>query len=139
MAMISDFLHRHPLKRELAAFVFVGCTAALTHLSVVFAVVETVNWPALAANVVGFAVAFFVSFAGHSHFTFPIEASRRAAARSRFFVVALSGFLLNQSVYAVGLQLFGQRFYLPVLFCVLVLVAAATFLASKRWAFASAE
>jgi putative flippase GtrA len=139
MLTISEFLLKHPLKREVAAFLFVGCAAALTHLSVVTLLVEALRIPALAANVFGFGVAFFVSFTGHSRFTFPIEASGRAAARRRFFVVACSGFLLNQSAYAIGLQMFGERLYLPILFCVLVLVAVATFLASKRWAFASAR
>ena len=50
--------------------------------------------------------------------------------------MAFSAFILNQTAFAVGLHIFGERYYLPILFCVLLLVATATYLASKRWAFA---
>ncbi len=136
---IVEFLHKSPLRQQLAGFFVVGCAAALTHLSAVMLLVEGFGWPALAANAAAFATAFGVSFGGHSRLTFPTSPSRRAAARSRFFIVAFSAFLLNQSAYAVGLRVFGERFYLPVLFCVLILVAAATFFASRLWAFAQPE
>lgn len=136
---IAEFLDKDPLRRQLAGFFVVGCAAALTHLCVVMLLVEAFGWPALGANVAAFAVAFSVSFGGHSRLTFPVRPSRRAAARNRFFLVAVSGFILNQTAYAVGLQIFGERFYLPVLFVVLILVAAATFLASRLWAFAHPE
>ncbi|WP_088345649.1 MULTISPECIES: GtrA family protein [Rhodomicrobium] len=136
---LAEFLDKAPLRRQLAGFFVVGCAAALTHLSVVMLLVEAFFWPALVANIAAFAVAFGVSFGGHSRLTFPVRPSRRAAARYRFFVVAVSAFILNQSAYAVGLQLFGERFYLPVLFFVLLLVAAATFVASRLWAFAQPD
>jgi len=114
----------------------VGCAAALTHLTVVTIFVEAFSWAALMANVAAFAVAFFVSFSGHSQFTFPTQPGSLSAARLRFFCVAFSAFILNQTAFAVGLHVFGERYYLPILFCVLLLVATATYLASKRWAFA---
>ncbi len=134
-----DFLNRHPLRRQLAGFFVVGCAAALTHLTVVTIMVEAFDWPPLAANVLGFAIAFFVSFSGHSQLTFPIGAARRHIARIRFFVVAVSSFILNQSLYALGLHVFGEKFYLPVLCFVILLVAVVTFVASKRWAFADPD
>lgn len=134
--MSLAYLHQHPLRRELTGFFAVGCAAALTHLSVVTILVEQFGWAALTANIAAFSVAFFVSFSGHSQFTFPTDTASLNAARLRFFCVAFTAFVLNQTAFAVGLHVFGERYYLPILFFVLLLVAAATYLASKRWAFA---
>lgn len=136
---IAEFLDKAPLRRQLAGFLVVGCAAAATHLTAVMLFVEALGWPALGANVAAFCIAFGVSFGGHSRLTFPVRPEGRAAARTRFFIVATSAFLLNQTAYAAGLQLFGERYYLPVLFVVLLLVAAATFVASRLWAFAQPE
>ena len=62
-----------------------------------------------------------------------------AAARTRFFAVALSGFALNQAAYAEALHLFGPAYYLPALAVVLIGVAISTFLLSKLWAFAQPQ
>lgn len=127
------------MMRQLAIFIAVGCAAALTHLSVVGFLVEEFSARALSANVAGFCVAFLVSFTGHSRWTFPTDGARRSQALFRFFSIALTGFILNQLSYAVSLQLFGPRYYLPILAAVLLGVAAATFLLSKLWAFAQPE
>jgi putative flippase GtrA len=125
--------------RQIAIFVAVGCAAALTHLGVVALAVELTGLAPLAANVIGFGVAFLVSFGGHARWTFPISPERFATARSRFFAVAFTGFVLNQAAYAEALHLFGPRYYLPVLAAVLLGVAVSTFLLSKLWAFAQPQ
>jgi len=125
--------------RQIAIFIAVGSAAALTHLMVVALVVELIQLQPLAANVFGFCVAFLVSFAGHVRWTFPLSPDRYAVARTRFFAVASTGFVLNQAAYAEALHLFGPRFYLPALAAVLVGVAVATFLLSKLWAFAQPQ
>ncbi len=122
--------------QQIAIFIAVGTAAAFTHLSVVAATVELMALRPLAANAVGFGVAFFVSFTGHSRWTFPIGRERFAAARMRFLAVALTGFAVNQTAYAQALQLTGQDYYLPVLAAVILGVAVGTFLLSKLWAFA---
>lgn len=124
---------------QIAIFIAVGCAAAFTHLAVVAAAVETVALQPLAANVMGFCVAFLVSFGGHSRWTFPIDRRRLATARLRFFLVALSGFVVNQTAYAGALHIFGTAYYLPILAAVVLGVAAATFLLSKLWAFAQPQ
>jgi putative flippase GtrA len=125
--------------RQVAIFVTVGTAAAFTHLAVVAALVELLRLPPLVANVIGFFVAFLVSFAGHARWTFPIARQSYSAARNRFFVVASTGFILNQLAYALALQAVGVRYYLPALATVLLGVAVATFLLSKLWAFAQPE
>jgi putative flippase GtrA len=130
------------MSRQLAAFVLVGCVAAGTHMIVVALLVEALHFRILAANVIGFSVAFFVSFGGHSRLTFPTRAEGRAAARKRFFIIALTGFAVNQSAYASGLDAMGERggtLYLPLLFLVLAGVAGFTFTMSKFWVFAFPE
>lgn len=133
---------RRIMNRQLLAFAIVGCAAAITHLSVVAFLVEGLHWRILMANVAGFCVAFLVSFSGHSHWTFPQAAGRRTTARKRFFLVALTGFIANQSAYASGLDAMGEKgdaWYLPILVAVIVGVAGFTFVLSKLWAFAQSE
>jgi len=125
--------------QQIVIFIAVGTAAALTHLSVVAAAVELGALRPLAANVIGFGIAFFVSFTGHARWTFPIDRDRFAAARTRFFAVAFTGFALNQTAYAQALQLAGPDYYLHALAAVLLGVAVATFLLSKLWAFAQPQ
>ena len=90
----------------------------------------------------GFCIAFLVSFGGHARWTFPLSAASRTPARKRFFVVALTGFVANQSAYASGLDAMGDKgdvWYLPMLVVVIAGVAGMTFALSKLWAFARAE
>jgi putative flippase GtrA len=125
--------------QQIAIFIAVGTAAAFTHLAVAAAAVELFGVHPLAANVIGFCIAFLVSFAGHARWTFPLAPERFAAARTRFFAVALSGFVLNQAAYAEALHLFGPAYYLPALAAVLIGVAISTFLLSKLWAFAQPQ
>ncbi|MGO9173073.1 MAG: GtrA family protein [Rhodomicrobium sp.] len=125
--------------RQIAIFIAVGTAAAFTHLSVVAATVELFGLQPLAANVIGFCIGFLVSFGGHARWTFPLARERYAAARARFFAVALTGFVLNQTAYAEALHLFGPSYYLPALAAVLIGVAISTFLLSKLWAFAQPQ
>lgn len=125
--------------KQIAIFIAVGSAAAFTHLATVALLVELLGLSPLAANVMGFCVAFFVSFAGHARYTFPISPERYGAARKRFLAIASTGFVLNQVAYAEVLHLFGPRFYLPMLAAVLLAVAVATFLLSKLWAFAEPQ
>jgi putative flippase GtrA len=130
------------VNRQLLVFAIVGCVAAATHLSIVALLVEGLHVRILAANVVGFCIAFVVSFYGHAHWTFPQSAGRRTLARKRFFIVALTGFAANQSAYASGLDAMGDKgdaWYLPMLVAVIVGVAGFTFVLSKLWAFAQSE
>jgi putative flippase GtrA len=119
---------------RLAAFGVVGATAALVHLLVVSVLVPFGMHP-LVANIVAFSVAFGVSFAGHSRWTFPAKGRERPRALHRFFTVALSSFVMNELLYALLLR-FTRLGYREALVIVLVIVASSTFIASKYWAFA---
>ena len=120
--------------REVVAFGAVGVTAFLVHFAVVAATVPLGVAPLL-SNVLGFLAAFAVSFVGHGRWTFPAEGRPVAPALRRFAVVAVSGFVLNESAYAV-LLLWTQLDYRVALFIVLCAVAGLTWLAGRYWAFA---
>lgn len=123
----------HRPRREVVFFVAVGAAAAFTHWSVVRALVQAAALPPLAANVLGFAVAFGVSYLGHYRLSFRSSAAH-AQALPRFAAVALGGFVLNEALYALLLHVTALR-YDVALALVLLSVAGLTYLASRGWAF----
>ncbi|HEU4620292.1 MAG TPA: GtrA family protein, partial [Gammaproteobacteria bacterium] len=60
----------HLTGRSVVAFGIVGTIAAAVHFGIVSLIVP-LGPPPLAANVVGFAGAFGVSFTGHNYWSFP--------------------------------------------------------------------
>lgn len=116
----------------IVAFGLVGAAAALVHFLVVSLLVPLGVHP-LVANVGAFPVAFGVSFFGHRRWSFPARHARPSAL-PRFFAVAVSSFVANEFLYALLLW-FTPLGYREALVIVLILVASATFAASKYWAF----
>jgi putative flippase GtrA len=115
-------------------FIAVGGAAALTHLGVVVVLVSRHGQLPLAANVLGWLVAFIVSFAGHWVLTFRSRQAPLWRAVRRFFGVSATGFAANEIAYALVLQWSSLR-YDVILALVLVGVAGITYLLSSRWAF----
>ncbi|HBN58937.1 GtrA family protein [Vreelandella aquamarina] len=115
----------------LARFGGVGAIATLVHLSV--AAIAFIIWPTISpflANLLAFVVAFQVSFWGHRRFTF-----RKDGRAHRFFLLALGGFALNNSVLAALLAIS------PVEGIFAIIVATFTvpllmYVAARFWAFA---
>jgi len=122
------------LLRQLAWFIAVGCAAAATHWCVAVACVEGLGLAPLAANAVGWLVAFLVSFCGHYRLTFRHAAAPLARAARRFFLVSAAGFALNEAAYAWLLHATALPYDL-LLALILVALAVLTFLASRLWAF----
>ena len=119
----------------MARFVVVGCTAAAVHWSVVRLAVGATGMAPLLANLLGWMVAFGVSFVGHHRWTFGDVPGRSVGHRlPRFLLVSLAGFAVNEAAYALALAWGGWRYDLT-LAGVLVLVAVGTFVAGRRWAF----
>ncbi|MCI2809176.1 GtrA family protein [Eoetvoesiella caeni] len=120
--------------RQLGWFVAVGCAAAATHWLVV---VATVNWLGLApllANVIGWLIAFVVSFAGHYQLTFRQQHAPLFKAARRFFAVSALGFGVNEVAYAWLLQATPLR-YDVLLAIILIGMAFITFILGRFWAF----
>lgn len=127
------------LKKEIGIFILVGVAAAITHLAIVWMLVNSNLLTPLQANIAGFLGAVNVSYFGHSHFTFNQIKKISIQTFTKFFSVASASFLINQLAYFYGLKWFGAAFYLPILALVLVAVALLTFILSKFWVFSRHE
>ena len=119
---------------QVVQFVLVGGAAAATHLAVVGLLVAWLGMAPLAANVAGFLVAFVVSYNGHALLTFSRMGARTWGTVARYFAVACTSFVANELLYALALQVLHWHYFWS-LAAVLVLVAVATFVLSKLWAF----
>lgn len=122
------------MTRQLAAFLATGAAAAATHWGSVLLLVEAGGVAPLRANISGFGLAFLVSYAGHRRWTFATAALPHQVALPRFLMVALSGLLLNQALFALLLARTSLPYPLALLL-VLLAVAAITFLLARHWAF----
>ncbi len=122
------------LATQIGWFVIVGCAAAATHWLVVVACVALGQLAPLVANVVGWLVAFCVSFTGHYRLTFRHQHAPLARAAFRFFLVSALGFAVNEASYAVLLRTTAIRYDI-LLAIVLVGIAGMTFILGRFWAF----
>ncbi|ANN80683.1 sugar translocase [Bordetella flabilis] len=127
-------LRMRSLIRQLSWFIAVGCAAAATHWLVVVACVEAMDARPLLANVLGWLVAFCVSFSGHYLLTFRHQAGAWHVAAVRFFCISAGGFAINELTYAWLLHRTALR-YDVLLALVLLAIAVLTFLFSRFWAF----
>ena len=115
-------------------FVIVGCTAAATHWAIAVACVAWGQMAPLIANVVGWLVAFGVSFTGHYRLTFRHQHAPLLRAAVRFFGVSALGFAVNEIAYATLLEVTTLR-YDVLLALVLIGIAGMTFILGRFWAF----
>lgn len=115
-------------------FIAVGSTAAAVHLAVVVGLVSGPGMPPLLANIVGWLLAFLVSFLGQWQLTFRARGTSWQRAMPRFFLLSLTGFLINEGAYAALLH-WSALPYDALLALILIAVAVMTYLLSSRWAF----
>ena len=120
--------------REFTAFTAVGTTAAGLNLGVVAGTVPLGVSP-LVANVLGFLLAFALSFMGHARWSFPAAGRPVGLALRRFALLSVAGFALNEVCYAVALT-WTELDYRLALFVVIAGLGVVKLLASKHWAFA---
>lgn len=123
---------------QIVRFGLVGAAAAATHFAVAVACVRWVALDPQIANVVGFLVAFAVSFAGQWRWTFAAQAAPVARALPSFFLVSILGFATNAIAYRWLLTHTRLR-YDVALALVLIGVAAVTFVLARFWAFRRAR
>ena len=83
-------------------FLFVGTSAAFTHMAV-FALVSPFMLPEL-ANAAGFCVAFVVSFVGHRWLSFQDADTSLWQSLRRFGATALAGFVSNELMFMLLLR-----------------------------------
>jgi len=124
--------------KEVSWFIAVGCAAAATHWMVAVSCVDRVGVSPLVANVLGWLVAFSVSFWGHYRLTFRHQRKELVTAFKRFFLVSAGGFLINELSYAFLLKATSVPYDL-LLAAILVAIAFLTFVISRLWAFRHKE
>ena len=126
------------LIRSLFWFGLVGFSAMLVHFLAVTTVFVPIGIAPLNANILGFLIAFGVSYLGHSKLTFKKETStprkEKVAEIIKFFGVALTGFFMNQALFFALLSYTSLGLDLS-LGITLILVSGSTFILSKFWAF----
>lgn len=126
------------MKRELFWFGVVGVSALLVHYCLVTLALVPLGVKPLVANVVGFLLAFQVSYWGHRCLTFQAGHVAHRQALPRFFAVACLSFCVNEAMYFILLH-YSRLDYRSALLVVLFTVAALTFLLGKLWAFSGAR
>ncbi|MCY4177934.1 MAG: GtrA family protein [Endozoicomonadaceae bacterium] len=123
------------LKRQILCFGLVGALAALVNMLLVWCLVAKVFYlHPLQANIFAFFVAFWISYMGHSRFTFNEKQHKISHTAPKFFLVAITSFALNEILYFIVLH-FTPIPYLWALLLVLSIVPAFTFILSRYWAF----
>lgn len=122
------------LFKQIGWFVATGCAAALTHWLTAVLCVRELGLAPLLANLVGWLVAFGVSFLGHYHLTFRRQRRPWQAAALRFFLVSALGFAINELAYAYLLHATAIRYDVLLAF-ILAGVAILTFILGRFWAF----
>lgn len=112
-------------------FGLVGGLATLTHIGVA-TVFFRLSSDAMWSNVIGFAVAFTVSLAGHLVWTFQVR-SNHMTASFRFLLVAIAGFCLSNSLILAG-RYFGWP-ECANLAAAIMIVPPTSFILSRFWVF----
>jgi len=123
---------------QFARFGVVGLCATGVH-AVTYGV-AIAHWAImpLSANVLGFTLAFAISFVGHRHWTFTAHTAGALRSLIRFLVTALLGLLLNTLITC----LLVYRFALPAktaLLGILLVTPILTFVVSRNWVFSHAR
>lgn len=120
------------LVRQVGRFALVGIGATLLHVIAGIALIATGITP-LMANPLAFLIAFGFSFLGHWGYTFSDSRAPIALALRRFIAVAAFGFILNETILALLLQVTDASAL--ALICSVLAAAAMTFLLGRIWAF----
>ncbi len=125
-------------------FLIVGASAAGLHFLVLVSVVSLTAIIPAWANVIAFLLAFVVSFLGHFYLTFnksttssPYKDKQPLQSLLKWFASSVIGFAANQGLFIVGLNWFGERYYIFIWLVVTAIITVMTFALGKLWAFKS--
>jgi len=118
---------------QLMRFGVIGVLAAVTHYCI--AIYLTNHQVAAAwANLVAFVIAFWVSYFGHRYFSFDAGDLSHQQTLPRFILVAVLGFILNESLLLLMLHFTDISIALGLPF-IIVITAVFTFILSRQFAF----
>ena len=122
-----------PLVGQVARFGIVGLSAAAIHFSTVMMLVQYFAMQPLVANILGFCVAFQMSYWGHRLWTFNAGSIQHSDALPRLIAVQIGNLVANEALFYTFL-----RMHIPyqlALLIVLTTLPIFTFLLNKFWVF----
>lgn len=125
------------LQKQGLFFFIVGSLTALVHfLSLIF-FVQILDIHPNFANFFAFLIAFVFGFTGHFNFTFRSQSQKSEwkLKLGKWFASSVFGFALNQAMFASGIYLLGEKYYIFIWIVATALVTVCTFLLAKFWAF----
>lgn len=131
--LAEKFYATLPLFLQIMRFGIVGVIAAAIHFSTVVMLVQGWDMAPLVANIIGFMVAFQMSYWGHRLWTFNDTESLHRVAVSRLLVVQVLNFAANEILFYIFLSL--NLPYQLALIIVLTVLPVFTFISSKMWVF----
>ena len=121
------------LIKQLTRFGIVGLTAAAIHYTTVVTVVTYTGMHPLMANIIGFIVAFQMSYWGHRVWTFRDTMATHREAFPKLMLVQAFAFMGNELLFFIFLQ--ANLPYQLALVLVLTILPIFTFLMNKFWVF----
>lgn len=124
--------------RSVSWFTIVGAGAALVHYVSALILEGCLMLSPGLANFLAFLLAFPVSYFGHRALSFADSGNTHGYALPRFLLVACTGFSGNQIMLLALLRFSDMPFWLA-LAIVMGIVALATYLLSRYWAFRQGE
>jgi len=118
---------------QLMRFGVIGGLAAVTHYCIAIYLTDQ-QVAAAWANLVAFIIAFWVSYFGHRYFSFDAGDLSHQQTLPRFILVAVFGFILNESLLLLMLHFTKISIALGLPF-IIVITAIFTFILSRQFAF----
>jgi len=134
MDLKSKVIHFMPLIKQVTRFGIVGLCATAVHFSAVIFLVEMTTSKPLIANIVGFLIAFQISYWGHRTWTFSDTTALHRVALPKLFLVGTAGLVANESLFYVFMTVLHLPYQLA-LFFVLSILPLVNFTLGKIWIF----
>lgn len=120
---------------QISRFGVVGVISMFCHgVSLVFWI-EVIGLSPVVSNSIAFLTAFGVSYLGHYNWTFRSD-SDHAKSLPKFFMIAVSGFVLNGIIMDAATNKFGLHYSWGFLMIV-VAIPLLTYFVSRFWVFDS--
>ena len=117
----------------LARFSAVGVLVTIIHIGVAMIGVTVADANPTVSSMIGYAVAFLVSYIGHFRFTFAVPGRYRDYLM-KFAVTSLASFVLSTGVVGFATAIL-KIDYRPVLISLAIVVPVCNYLVNRFWVF----
>lgn len=125
------------LQKQGLFFLMVGGLTAFVHFLALIFFVQVLGVHPNFANCFAFLIAFVFGFTGHLNFTFRSHGQKGEwkLKLGKWFASSVLGFALNQVMFASGIYMLGEKYYIFIWIVATALVTVCTFILAKFWAF----